>query len=287
MQKAPKLKRFASLAIAVTTPSEQKSEQNDIQSTSGSSATQVNVPIYKVSSTHVFSTPTIEIDDTGSSSSDESGDEEEEGTSNPKMKAHVDGEQVLDLLEGQWLQIEKCILTPLDRSLLVEGKWLNNHHINFAQCLLRKQFVTISGLLLTLLQGKKQQIKIKNGIQIIYLNNRLHWCVASTISCAKIEVKVYDSVFSSPNSEMRTVCLNLFDISKKPKLTYEPVQKQEGGDDCGVFSIAFATALVHNHNPINVQFVQSIMRLHLLRCFEQQLLTPFTARELARSCTGN
>ena len=76
----------------------------------------MNVPISKVSSAHVFSTPTIEIDDTGSSSSDESGDEEEEGVSNPKKKVHVDGEQVVDLLEGQWLQIEKCILTPLDRS---------------------------------------------------------------------------------------------------------------------------------------------------------------------------
>ena len=287
LQKAPKLKRFASLAITITTPSEQKSEQNDTQSTSGSSAAQVNVPISKVSSAHVFSTSTIEIDDIGSSSSDESGNEEEEGTSNPKKKAHVDGEQVLDLLEGQRLQIEKCILTPLDQSLLVEGKWLNDHHINFAQCLLRKQFVTISGLLLTLLQGKKQQIKIKNGIQIIYLNNRLHWCVASTVSCAKNEVKVYDSVFSSPDSEMRTVCLNLFDISKKPKLTYEPVPKQEDGDDCGVFSITFATALVRNHNPVTIQFVQSNMRSHLIRCFEQQLLTPFTAIELARSCTDN
>jgi len=37
---------------------------------------------------------------------------------------------------------------------------------------------------------------------------------------------------------------------------YQSVQKQEGGDDCGVFSIAFATALLHNQNPVNMQFVQ-------------------------------
>ena len=165
----------------------------------------MNVPISKVSSAHVFSTPTIEIDDTGSSSSDESGDQEEEGTSNPKKKAHVDGEQVLDFWKGGGYRYRSAFLPPLDQSLLVSGKWLNDHHINFAQCLLRKQFVTISGLLLTLLQGKKQQIKIKSGIQIVYLNNWLHWCVASTVSCAKNEVKVYNSVFSSPDCEMRTV----------------------------------------------------------------------------------
>ena len=89
-------------------------------------------------------------------------------------------------------------------------------------------------------------------------------------------MKIYDSVFSCPDSETRAVCLNLFDIFKKPKLIYEPVKKQEGGDDCGVFSIVFATALAHQQNPVHVQFDQSTMRSHLLQCFEQELLTPFT-----------
>ena len=141
--------------------------------------------------------------------------------------------------------------------LLIEGKRFNDHHINFVQCLLRKQLTAVPGLQLTLLQGKNQPVKIKNGMQIVYLSNRLHWCVASTISCFKDEVKIYDSMFSSPDSEMRTVCLNLFDIAKKPKLIYEPVKKQEGGDDCGVFSVTFATALAHHRNPVYEQFVQS------------------------------
>ena len=74
--------------------------------------------------------------------------------------------------------------------LLIGGKWLNDHHINFAQCLLRKQFTAVPGLQLTLLQGKNQPVKIKNGMQIVYLSNGLHWCVASTISCPKDEVKI-------------------------------------------------------------------------------------------------
>ena len=76
---------------------------------------------------------------------------------------------------------------------------------------------------------------------------------------------------------MRTVCSNFLDITKKPKLIYEPVQKQEGGDTLVVyvFSIAFVTAIVHHQNPVHVQFVKTITRSHLLQYFKQQLLTPF------------
>ena len=274
LQKAPKLERF-STPLAVVPPIEQ-TQQNDTQATSSSSSSTLHAivptPIQQ-SVSSVSSTPTIEIDDTGSSSSDESDKEEV----HPRKRAHVaDANEAVTILEGRWLQIEKCILTESDRMLLIEGKRLNDHHINFAQCLLRKQCTAVAGLQLTLLQGKTQAVKIKSGIQIIYLSNRLHWCVASTISCPKNEVKIYDSVFSCADSETRAVCLNLFDIVKKPKLIYEPVNKQEGGDDCGVFSIAFATALAHQQNPVHVQFDQSTMRSHLLQCFEQQLLTPFT-----------
>ena len=274
LQKAPKLERFATLAVTSPNDHEQP-QQIDTQaasSSTSSNASQAIVPPIQLSVSCVSSTPTIEIDDTGSSSSEESDKEEV----HPKKRAHVDANEVVNLLEGRWLQIEKCILTSSDRMLLIEEKRLNDHHINFAQCLLRKQFTTVSGLQLTLLQSKKQPVKIKSGLQIVYLSNRLHWCVASTISCPKNEVKIYDSMFSSPDSEMRTVCLNLFDIAKKPKLINEPVQKQEGGDDCGVFSIAFATALAHHQDPVHIQFIQSTMRSHLLQCFEQQLLTPFT-----------
>jgi len=44
--------------------------------------------------------------------SDDTDSEEEEGS--PKKKANVDGKEVIDLLEGRWLQIEKFILTASD-----------------------------------------------------------------------------------------------------------------------------------------------------------------------------
>ena len=48
------------------------------------------------------------------------------------------------------------------------------------------------------------------------------------------------------------------------------------GDDCGVFGILFASALAHGLNPVSFHFVQNDMHHHLLHCFEQKLLPPFT-----------
>ena len=165
LQKAPKFKRFATLAVtSLIEQPQQIDTQAASNSSSSSNASQAIVPSIQLSVSCVSSTPTIEIDDTGSSSSNESNKEEV----HPKKRAHVDANEVVNLLEGRWLQIEKCILTSSDRMLLIERKWLNDHHINFAQCLLRKQITTVSGLQLTLLQSKKQPVKIKSCLQIIY-----------------------------------------------------------------------------------------------------------------------
>ena len=132
LQKAPKLERSHGATLAVTSPIEQ-TQQNDTQATSSSSSStsqEIVLPIQR-SVSSVSSTPTIEIDDTGSSNSDESNKEEVY----PKKRAHIDANKVVNLLEEQWLQVEKCILTSSDWMLLIEGKRLNDHHINFAKCL--------------------------------------------------------------------------------------------------------------------------------------------------------
>ena len=66
------------------------------------------MPPIQQSVSSVSSTPTIEIDDTCSSSSDESDKEEV----HPNKRAHVaDAIEVKNILEGRWLQnlIEKYI----------------------------------------------------------------------------------------------------------------------------------------------------------------------------------
>ena len=50
---------------------------------------------------------------------------------------------------------------------------------------------------------------------------------------------------------------------------------QAGGDDCGVFAIAFATALCCGHPPGKFQFHQKVMPHHFIRCFERGQFTMF------------
>ena len=63
------------------------------------------------------------------------------------------------------------------------------------------------------------------------------------------------------------------------------IQKQSGGYDCGVFSIAFATALVFGEKPGCFLFDQKKMRAHLLQCFERQQMSMFPIMRKRR--TGN
>ena len=49
--------------------------------------------------------------------------------------------------------------------------------------------------------------------------------------------------------------------------------KQAGTTDCGVFAIATATSLLHGMNPS--EYTQSLIRSHLIQCFETLDLTPF------------
>ena len=120
---------------------------------------------------------------------------------------------------------------------------------------LKKQFSTIKGLHLTLLQNKDLP-KISHGLQIIYCTSHQHWIVASTIACITNEMKVYDSLFSATDAETRRTIYNLFQIRKKPKIIFAKFQKQLGTDDCGVFAIAAATAIAFGINPSSVHFQQ-------------------------------
>ena len=52
------------------------------------------------------------------------------------------------------------------------------------------------------------------------------------------------------------------------------MQKQTGGQDCGLFAIAAATAILFSINMTDdIVFIQNQMRLHLFKCCNDKLLT--------------
>ena len=55
------------------------------------------------------------------------------------------------------------------------------------------------------------------------------------------------------------------------------VQRQKGTCDCGLFAVAFATALANGIQPERLEFEQDRMRKHLYRCFNQDALSMFPA----------
>ena len=66
----------------------------------------------------------------------------------------------------------------------------------------------------------------------------------------------------------RQIAALLATQSKTIKLSFVDVQKQSGGYDCGLFALAFATALVNGTNPGRYLYDQRNMRKHLLECLQ-------------------
>ena len=117
---------------------------------------------------------------------------------------------------------------------------------------------------------------VQNKVQIIYCKTRHHWIVASTSNCALGEVRVYDSIFQYSDKETEQIITSLFQFgSNKLTLKVAHSQKQKGGTDCGVFAIAFATAIAFEMNPSKLRLKQESLRAHLVTCFHKRHMSLF------------
>ena len=131
----------------------------------------------------------------------------------------------------------------------------------------------------TLYQEKRVQLTeslIQNKVQIIYCKTRHHWIAASTVNCATGEVRVYDSIFQYCDKETEQTITNLFHIcTSKLTIKVAHCQKQKGGADCGIFAIAFTTAIAFGVDPSKLRLKQESMRAHLINCFNKDHLSLF------------
>ena len=66
--------------------------------------------------------------------------------------------------------------------------------------------------------------------------------------------------------------------TKYLKLKVLPVQQQQGVLDCGLFSLAFATEVCSQMNPVKSIFNQMLMRKHLIQCLVAGVICPFPQR---------
>ena len=119
-------------------------------------------------------------------------------------------------------------------------------------------------------------------VQILH-NGHGHWLTISTVGNEHPQVEVYDSVYSCCPTLCKAQIAALLS-TKQPAihLKYMDVQMQAGGYDCGLFAIAFATAIVFGKQPGLFCFDQPKMREHYKKCLEQGHITKFPLQRMRR-----
>ena len=112
-------------------------------------------------------------------------------------------------------------------------------------------------------------------IQILNVHNS-HWITASNIGCPLGTVRVYDSLGITRDGKLAHQLAWLL-FHKGPEICIEHIniQRQAGGNDCGLFSAAIATALCYKQHPASCYFDQPKMRQHLKNCFLNAAMRPF------------
>ena len=153
---------------------------------------------------------------------------------------------------------------------------LSDSEIHAGKMFLKRDFPFVDGLGDPAINGSHVVPATSDFIQII--NTGAHWVCLSTISTTSIPgtVKIFDSMYHNANStSIEHACRVLMYPGEKVTIVNEQVQRQVGGSDCGLFSLAFATDLCHGIDPINQKYNQGSMRQHYVHCLENGTLSPF------------
>ena len=174
-------------------------------------------------------------------------------------------------------------LYPADRLCLTNGKWVTDNIINAYQQLLRNAYPHIGGLENTSV-GETLAFTIQKGefVQVLHVSG-CHWITISTMECQQGVVNVYDSIPSCSVS-LRTkeqIAAIICTQAKEIILEFPAVQSQRGSSDCGLFALAYATSLCMGDNPVQTNYVQHMLRSHLLDCLTQRTISafPMTSRK--------
>ena len=115
-------------------------------------------------------------------------------------------------------------------------------------------------------------------VQIVNIGHN-HWITLSTVGCQTGHINVYDSLHVTFSSDVKELIADLLQWKGNYiTIHYCDVQWQVGGNDCGIFAIAFATAICNGDEQASIMFDQNNMWNHLKICFDNGKLTPSPER---------
>ena len=153
--------------------------------------------------------------------------------------------------------------------------WLDGTIIHSAEVRLQEINPLIEGFQRPTL-GPVRHFSVVSGEFVqIWHTGQNHWVCVSSVACIPGTVRLFDSLYhdiisQDVEDQVRDLLANSFQ-----KLEYAPCQQQTNSSDCGVFAIAFATALVFGSNPQNLNFDIAKMRPHLVACLRAGQMSQF------------
>ena len=181
-------------------------------------------------------------------------------------------------------------LTETDKKILMcSTGWLEETHINFAMELMQKAYPQFGGMN-SLYFPSFPRVNVNQPYVQISLTQNNHWICFSNIvrkpvltasqkkvvAEGEVVATVYDSMNRTVQTDTKTRIRELISTPhQKPYIYVASYQKQPGDSECGLFAIASSIALLSGKTPSKLCYNVSVMRAHLLKCFEERKMTPF------------
>ena len=168
------------------------------------------------------------------------------------------------------------------KQILQSSRWLDDLLITASQNLLHQQHPEVGSLQPPVL-ATQLAMEPQGGEFIQIVNIKNHWITLSTVGCQPGHINIYDSLHMSIPKAVKELIADLMQWKgKEITINYCDVQWQIGADDCGIFAIAFATAICNGLDPASIVFDQVQLRKHLMTCLNNRVLTPFPERSRKR-----
>ena len=183
--------------------------------------------------------------------------------------------------------IDDLHLLQEDQQLILSPTaWINDRIIDACQSLLKQDVngKNVGGFQSVCL-GQIMYFSVEESQFIQILNTgHSHWVTISTIGTVHPLVNVYDSkyIVASVHLRAQITCL-LMTQHAEVTINFIDVVKQAGSYDCGLYAIAYATALSLGNDPATHQYYQEKMRPHLRMCLLNRRLTLFPHKTVCPS----
>lgn len=173
---------------------------------------------------------------------------------------------------------KQMTLSLEQKRIIAQGEWLNDLHMDHFNSLLESysDYRPVETWRVQLMDTIQPILKNKKHIQILHTNLcGGHWI------CSYYDTKnifIYDSLNSKRLHEREkqflTKLFPTYDFITY-SVQFPTVQQQPNAIDCGVFAIAFAVSLLFNIKPDKVRYDLNLMRPHLIKMFESNVIEHF------------